>query len=239
MSDLDKIERRLEIIVCSVSEAREAELGGAHRLEVVRDLDLGGLTPSVPLVREILRAVGLPLRVMLREGVARHLGSPSEVQRLRDKAAEFSGLGIEGLVLGCLTQDGQIDLNHTRVILAAAPNLKATFHRAFDEVVDPLKEIKRLKRLSQIDRILTDGGPGTWEEKGRRLMRYQKAASPEITIMAGGGLNPGLIRSLCAQTSLPEFHAGRAARVPPAAEGTVRRARVQELAAALRPAQLS
>lgn len=42
----------LEVIVCSVTDALEAERGGADRTEVVRDLDRGGLTPYLDLVRQ-------------------------------------------------------------------------------------------------------------------------------------------------------------------------------------------
>jgi copper homeostasis protein len=57
----------LEVIACSVADAIEAELGGAGRLEIVRAMNAGGLTPPVSLVREILAAVSIPVRVMLRE----------------------------------------------------------------------------------------------------------------------------------------------------------------------------
>jgi copper homeostasis protein len=57
----------LEIIVCSVADAIEAARGGADRLEVARDMDRQGLTPSIEMVREIMRSVRLPLRVMVRE----------------------------------------------------------------------------------------------------------------------------------------------------------------------------
>ena len=57
----------LEVIACSVADAIEAQKGGASRLEVVRDLDRGGLTPPIELVRAIKEAVDLPLRVMVRE----------------------------------------------------------------------------------------------------------------------------------------------------------------------------
>ena len=57
----------LEVIACSVEDAIQAEEGGADRLEIVSDLDVGGLTPPLELVREIRSEVNLPLRVMLRE----------------------------------------------------------------------------------------------------------------------------------------------------------------------------
>ena len=52
----------LEVIACSVADAVEAEKGGAKRLEIVRDLGRGGLTPPLELVAQIKHAVDLPLR---------------------------------------------------------------------------------------------------------------------------------------------------------------------------------
>ena len=55
----------LEIIVQTVDDARAAEAGGADRLEVVRDINQDGLTPSLGVVRAIQEATRLPLRVMV------------------------------------------------------------------------------------------------------------------------------------------------------------------------------
>ena len=57
----------LEVIVTSVGEACEAEEGGAGRLELVRDLASEGLTPSSSIIEEVLAAVSIPVRVMLRD----------------------------------------------------------------------------------------------------------------------------------------------------------------------------
>ena len=58
----------LEVIVSSLEDALEAERGGtgAGRLEIVRNLELGGLTPSFETVQEICQRVAVPVRVMLR-----------------------------------------------------------------------------------------------------------------------------------------------------------------------------
>ena len=95
----------LEVIVQSVSDAREAARGGADRLEVVRNLEAGGLTPPHDLVRDIAAEVSLPLRVMVREndGYATH---PGERTALADAAAAFADLGVDGIVIG-FARDGQ------------------------------------------------------------------------------------------------------------------------------------
>ena len=57
----------LEVIACSVTDAIAAAQGGAHRIELISRFDIGGLTPSLGLVRDVIRAVKIPVRVMLRE----------------------------------------------------------------------------------------------------------------------------------------------------------------------------
>ena len=202
----------LEVIVCTVEDAVEAELGGADRLEVVRSLDVGGLTPSPELVQQIKREVSLPLRVMVRESVGFDTSGHAEIERLCASVRTFSQIGVDGIVFGFLKGDGP-DLDLIRTILTNAPTKKATFHHAFESVPDKLSLIKELKELSQIDRLLAHGGNGTWPEKISRLEQYRNAALPEITVIAGGGLDSSVITVIQSNTSITEFHVGSAARV--------------------------
>ncbi|MGI9069386.1 MAG: copper homeostasis protein CutC [Pyrinomonadaceae bacterium] len=222
----------LEVIACSVADAVEAEQGGAKRLEIISDFARGGLTPPLELVVDILAIVSLPVRVMLRENEGYEIGSEPEKRRLFSAAHEFSRLRIDGLVLGFLRK-GRIDLEVTQQILECAPRLKATFHHAFEET-EPFPAIREIKKLKQVDRILTSGGGGEWPEKIARLGRYQEEASPEIEIIAGGGLASSTIRRISATTGIREFHVGRAARVKASVDGVVKAARVKVLVEATR-----
>jgi copper homeostasis protein len=221
----------LEVIACSVSDAIEAQRGGADRLEIIRDLQSGGLTPPLELVQDILDAVTLPVRVMLREGHSYEVAGEVERQRLGVAARRLSALnvdGLDGLVLGFL-REGEIDVQLTKWVLSCAPNLNATFHHAFEEAEDPLAAIRVLKQLKQVDRILTSGGAGEWPEKIERLSRYEEEVGPEIEILAGGGIEQQSIRMICQATGIREFHIGRAAREPASATGVIRSDRVKAL----------
>ncbi|HXG68197.1 MAG TPA: copper homeostasis protein CutC [Blastocatellia bacterium] len=218
----------LEVIACSVADAVEAEQGGAGRLEVISRFDVGGLTPPLDLVRDIMAAVRLPVRVILRESLDYAVTDAAEVARLCAAAQEFAGLGVDGLVLGFL-RHGEADLELTARILACAPPLSATFHHAFEETRDPLAAIGKLKQLGQIDRILTAGGTGDWPQRIGRLAAYEQEARPELTILVGGGLDAAAIRPICKATGIGEFHVGRAARTPATSAGAVQAARVREL----------
>jgi copper homeostasis protein len=218
----------VEVIACSVSDAIEAQRGGAHRLEIIRDFHRGGLTPPIELVRDILDAVTLPVRVMLRESESYEITSEAETEALCSAARRLSRLRVEGVVLGFL-RNGEVDIQQTERVLSCAPNLRATFHHAFEEMKDPLSAIRSLKELKQVDRILTSGGAGEWPEKIERLARYDEEGGPEIRVLAGGGINQQTIRMICQATAIREFHIGRAVREPASAAGFVWSERVKAL----------
>ena len=223
----------LEVIASTVEDAVEAEAGGAGRIELVRDLARGGLTPPLALVQSVLAAVSIPVRVMLRAGENHQIDHENEIARLLEDAAALASLPIDGLVLG-FRRGAVPELSLTARVLAAAPNHPATFHHAFEEMSDPIEAIAQLKRLPQIDRILTHAGPGLWTSKAATLQAYIAAAAPEIRILAGGGIDESAIRFLRRETNVEEFHAGRAARLPATSDAPVTRTRVRQLVGALR-----
>lgn len=222
----------LEVIVCSVADAIEAEHGGAKRLEIIRDLARGGMTPELELVREVMNAVSVPVRVMLRESEDYSVIDEHEIEQLCGCAREFAGLQVDGLVLGFI-REGQVDVELSHRLLSFAPGLKATFHHAFEETGDGVEAIEKLKTLGQVDRILTAGGRGNWPQKIERLGSYQRTANPEIKILAGGGLDLQLLKELRAKTGISEFHVGRAARFQSQIDGPVHSELVRELVNAI------
>jgi copper homeostasis protein len=225
----------LEVIACSVTDALEAEKGGAGRLEVVRDLGRGGLKPPLELVAELKQAVSLPLRVMLRESdrAGFELSSADEMDRLCTAAVQFSSLGVDGFVLGFL-KDGEVDVELTQRVLACAPHVLATFHHAFEGASDKARALNAIKSLPQVDRVLSSGGIDDLELRVRRLGQYAKAAAPELTITAGGGVDGDALLKILRETDIREFHVGRAARAGFQVEGHVQAALVSELVKKLR-----
>ncbi len=227
----------LEVIVTSVEEAIEAEMGGANRLELVRDLDLGGLTPSLEVVRLVLQAVRIPVRIMLRQSPNMRLEGAGDLHLLQNIAADASQAGVDGFVLGFLRETSQgktLDWSAIEAVLLATRRLPVTFHRAFDDVTDPLSALLELKRCSHFDRILTVGAGGSWPERKTQLLEWQRLASPEIKLLVGAGLDARVFEDLAATDELQEVHVGRAARCPQSVSGAVKRTSVELLASMLR-----
>jgi copper homeostasis protein len=222
----------LEVIVTSVHEAIEAELGGADRLELVEALEHGGLTPKTEVAAEVLRKVSIPVRVMLRESASMSIFEDAEIRRLRARAEEFAALPINGLVLGFIKKRHP-DLEGMIEILAGAPQSPVTFHRAFDLLNDRIRGIETLKRIPQIDRVLTNGGEGSWQARKMRLFEWQRACAPRIAIIFAIGNRISEFSQLSSEPGHLEVHVGRAARSPHSISGVVRREQVAAVKRAL------
>ncbi|MGI9072028.1 MAG: copper homeostasis protein CutC [Bryobacteraceae bacterium] len=216
------------MIVTSLHEAIEAELGGADRLELVCLLERGGFTPPLALVRQVVERVSIPVRVMLRENASMSIEDPAELSTLQCRARTLADLPIDGLVLGFI-KDGALDLTATKELLSEVPKCRATFHRAFDHLRDPLQALHELKLLPQIDRILTNGGEGSWMERKTRLLEWHRAAAPQIKIIVAAGLCAANLAATSENCRGIEVHVGRAARIPRVVSGTVSRSQVASL----------
>jgi copper homeostasis protein len=217
----------LEVIVQTVADARAAADGGADRLEVVRAIRDGGLTPAPSLVEAIATATSLPLRVMIREN-AGYESSPVERRLLQQAASDIASIGVHGLVAG-FARGGDLLLDDLSVVLDAAPRVPVTFHRAFDTLADPGGAVDVLGQIQAIDRILTSGGDGTARERCARLRELSARAAGRLVIVAGGGVDEAAFAMFARDGCVREIHVGRAARDGIDPDGPVAAARVRRL----------
>ena len=202
----------IEVIVQTLDDALAAWRGGADRLEVVRDIVLGGLTPDASLVDAIAAETGLPLRVMVREN-AGYSTHPAELPRLCRAVERFARAGVDGLVLG-FAANGCVAVREVQAALAPAPDASVTFHRAFDQLDDPLAAIDEIAALPQVDRILTNGGGGDALSRAARLRQYVDRAARRLSIVAGGGVDQDAFELFARTRCVQEIHVGRLAREP-------------------------
>lgn len=221
------------MIACSAADAFEAERAGAGRLEVVRALDRGGLTPPPALVRQMRERTRLPLRVMIRERDGYEAGGAEDLERILALARQMAALRVDGLVVAFL-RGGAIDREAMDAVARAAPEVPITFHHAFDELPDPVTAFRALDRWPQIDRVLTSGGSGDWTARAARLGEYARAAGPARAVLPGGGVNVEALRLLARTPGIREAHVGRAARTGSSAAGTVDGGRVAALIQAMK-----
>ena len=219
----------LEVIACTVDDAVAAERGGADRIELVRDLGRGGLTPDVVLVAAAVEAVRIPVRVMIREEEPFVVSDPHVVRALCDAARAMSGLGVDGLVLGFLDAAGGVDVPLLGRVLRDTRGVHVTFHRAFEEVVNQAAGFAALRRWPQIDRVLVNGGSGTAAQRLSGLRGLAALAGESVRVLSAVGSDLDLLAAVYAAPELGEAHVGRAARDPEAVDAPVSAAKVAAL----------
>ncbi|WIA29110.1 hypothetical protein OEZ86_011621 [Tetradesmus obliquus] len=97
--------------------------------------------------------------------------------------------GADGVVLGCLTPDGQVDAASTAKLVKAAKQqeLDITFHRAFDMSSNQSEALEVLIHLG-VPRVLTSGGQPSALQGAEVLAALVKQAAGRVSIMAGGGV---------------------------------------------------
>ena len=197
--------RFLECCCTDASEAVEAMIGGAGRVELCEDLPCGGVTPSRSNVEATLRAVNIPVNVLVRARGGDFVYNEEEIEAMVKSVRMCRELGVNGVVVGALREDGSIDTETVRRLIAEADGLHVTFHRAFDECADPFKALEDIIALG-CDRLLTAGHASNVNDGEQTLKELNEKAAGRIIILAGSGVRPGNIARLEASTGCREFH---------------------------------
>lgn len=195
----------IEICANSVKSGIEAQKGGAHRIELCAGIPEGGTTPSygdILLARELLN---IKLNVIIRPRGGDFLYDELE-HRIMLKDIENAGkLGVDGVVFGCLTPEGDVDMKKNKELIEAAGDMRITFHRAFDMCRDPFESLEKIIDLG-CDRILTSGQQPKAYEGINLLKELIRVAGDRIIIMPGSGVNYENIAKLALETGAKEFH---------------------------------
>jgi len=202
----------LEVIVLSLEDACAAAAGGATRLEVVREIEADGLTPSRALVETLLAHVRIPLRVMVRPRNTFTIDDDAHRAEVLRDALQFADLPVDlvtGYVRTATPGQTRLDLDALDLVRAAAPRARLTVHRAVERVSANLAA--DLRRGAAVDRILSGGGEGTWSDRADALDRLQQRVAP-LRVVVGGGVTDAAVEALARRALLRELHVGRLAR---------------------------
>ena len=201
----------LEICAADIDSVVAAANGGADRVELCCALSEGGLTPSIGMIEDAKSASGIKVNVLIRPRSGDFLYSQAEIRTMIRDIAYCRRIGVNGVVCGALTSDGNIDKDACRRMAYMAGGLHKTFHRAFDMCRDPRQAVHDIIDLG-FDRILTSGQSATALE-GADLIRDLQAEFPEITFIAASGITPDNAAEIVARTGVREIHASAKATV--------------------------
>jgi len=220
----------VEVIALNAEDARRACDGGADRIEVCGSMADDGTTPSSGVLGAIL-ALDLPIRTMamVRPRGGGFVYTPAEIAQMTRSIRSFRALGVDGVVFGCLTPSGDIDVPGLRELMAECASLSVTFHRALDSVSRLAGALKILRECG-VSRVLTLGYPcGSARQvtDADAVLGTSRIAQGSPAVMTGGWIEPETTRRLV-EGGIREFHFGRAVRGEDGYASPVDPARVAE-----------
>lgn len=197
---------QIEVCANSVESALNAQNAGADRVELCAGMPEGGTTPSIGqimMARELLTRT--KLHVIIRPRGGDFLYTDLEVQTMIKDIQAAKELQVDGIVIGCLTANGDVDIKQMEHLMREADGLSVTFHRAFDMCRNPHQTLQEIIALG-CDRILTSGQQPTAVQGIPMLKQLQMEADEHIIIMPGCGINPSNIQQIANETGTKEFH---------------------------------
>lgn len=194
----------VEICCNSIASAVSAKDGCATRIELCRDLECGGLTPSDEDIDFCVRKLGLRTHVLIRPRPGNFCYTEAEQMEMIASIKRCKELGASAVVIGFLDSDGKVDVEITRRMVQLASPMEVTFHRAFDEAQqDPIEALWQVAS-ARCHRLLTSGQRYSAFE-GREVLRNLVNITG-VEILAGGGVTPMNVRQLVQESGVREVH---------------------------------
>ncbi|MGH7654604.1 MAG: copper homeostasis protein CutC [Gemmatimonadaceae bacterium] len=198
----------VEAAVDAFSGALSAQAAGVHRVELCGPLHDGGTTPSAGLIARCSDELLVSVHVLIRPRAGDFVYTDDEMAIMSKDIAVAKELDVDGVVIGALTAEGEVDAARMAELIAIASPLRVGFHRAFDAVRDQDEALELLVSL-QVDHILTSGGAATAADGAARIKQLVERAGDRIGIIAGGSITKTNAAALVKHTGVRTIH-GRA-----------------------------
>lgn len=166
---------------------------GAKRIELCDRLDLGGVTPSRAVQIEALEHShrhNVSVMGMIRPRGGNFIYSETEIDIMAERVKESVSLGMDGIVFGCLTEEGLLDTLNIERLLSLAKGKETVFHMAFD-FISKDKQQSALETLIDygMTRVLTRGGvSGSALDNKEHVNKIINWSEGRIEILPGGGI---------------------------------------------------
>jgi len=198
---------KVEVASNSVQSAIEAQKGGAVRVELCANLIEGGTTPAKSQIELTRENIDIDLNVIIRPRGGDFLYDNLDFESMKKDIVLCGQLGCNGVVLGILDKDGNVDINRNKELIEIAKKyqLSVTFHRAFDRANNLMVALEDVISLG-CDRILTSGGFPTAYEGMDVIKTLIENAADRIIIMPGAGVNENNVKNLIYYTGAKEVH---------------------------------
>ena len=201
------MERMIEVCCGSYDDALASERGGASRIELNSALYLGGLTPSLASLILTKKNTNLKVITMVRPRGAGFCYTDEEFETMLCDTRLMMENGADGIAFGCLTKDGEIDVEQTKQIIDIIQeyNGEVVFHRAFDCVKNADEAMEILISL-HVDRVLTSGLKAKAMDGIDMIAHLQEKYGDKIQILAGSGMNASNALEMMEKTGISQVH---------------------------------
>jgi copper homeostasis protein len=195
----------IEIATTDFTTTKSAAEGGADRIELCAALSDGGTTASYGTIKKCREAFNVQLFPIIRTRSGDFLYTDEEFEIMMNEVTLCKDLGCDGIVIGLLNKNGEIDIKRASKLIELAYPLEVTFHRAFDRCKDPFEALEQLIETG-CQRILTSGQQPAAPQGVDLITQLVKAANERIIIMPGSGVRKENIKELAEKTGAKEFH---------------------------------
>jgi copper homeostasis protein len=195
----------IEIATTDFTTTKSAAEGGADRIELCAALSDGGTTASYGTIKKCREAFNVQLFPIIRTRSGDFLYTDEEFEIMMNEVTLCKDLGCDGIVIGLLNKNGEIDIKRASKLIELAYPLEVTFHRAFDRCKDPFEALEQLIETG-CQRILTSGQQPAAPQGVDLITQLVKAANERISIMPGSGVRKENIKELAEKTGAKEFH---------------------------------
>ena len=195
-----------EVCVDNLEDAMRAVDLGANRIEYCSKLSEEGLTPDIEDVKYLLKNINIPLRIMIRPHSKSFNYSEQDISIILRDISTFKKIDIDGIVIGCLNNDDEIDLKKINLLTDKARPLKVIFHKAIDMTSDPLKSLKNLIKNSNVDGVLTSGGFKKAEDGVKLLKNMLNICPINFELIIAGKITSDNINKINQKLSAKFYH---------------------------------
>ena len=205
--------KTVEICCDSVGSAIAAVQGGCNSVELCLNRAEGGMTPSIGMIKEIvhrLKTTNVLVNVLIRPREGDFIYDDTEFEVMLRDIIYCMEVGVDGIVVGLLTKNGDIDTERLQIIKSIVGDcILVTFHRAFDQCKDALQALEGIIR-AKCDRLLTSGQCNTALQGSNELANLINVAAGRINIVAAAGINVDNVAAIVSKTGVTAIHVGSA-----------------------------
>lgn len=201
-----------EVCVENFTHIPKAIRQGANRIELCDNLAVGGTTVSLGVMEQAIaycKEAAVPVMTIIRPRGGNFVYTEVEKSILLRDIELAQNAGADGIVIGALTEKGELDQEFLHQVSAYSDAMELTFHMAFDDIREHL-QMEAVDWLCEagFSRILTHGGALTTpiEENLGKLRALIEYAGDRIVILPGGGITQDNLSMIQQKLAVQEVH---------------------------------